>query len=82
MRASLAAEELGIPSASIVITMFLQLSRFMASSYGIPDARIVEWPGAIDDFSQAQLTETTEETVLDGIIEALTIESSGGSLDG
>ena len=80
MRASLAAEELDIPSASIIVTMFLKLSHFMASSYGIPDLKIIEWSGAIDDFSQAQLTETTERGVLDGIIEALTV--SGGGLDG
>jgi hypothetical protein len=79
MRASLAAEEIGIPSASIVVTMFLELSHFIASSYGVPDARIIEWSGAIDDFSQAQLAEMAENTVIDNLIEALT---SGGVLDG
>jgi len=78
MRASLAAEEAGIPSASIVVTMFLKLSHFIASSYGVPDVRVVEWPGAIDDCSQAQLEELSKKTVLDHIITALTKESSEG----
>jgi hypothetical protein len=82
MRASLVAEELGIPTASIVVTMFLELSHFIASSYGVPDARVVEWSGAIDVFSQAQLSEMAEKTVIDHIIEALTKGASGGGLDG
>jgi len=82
MRASLVAEELGIPTASIVVTMFLELSRFIASSYGVPDARVVEWSGAIDVFSRAQLSEMAETTVIDHIVEALTKGASGGSLDG
>jgi len=81
MRASLVAEELGIPSASIVVTMFLELSHFIASSYGVPDARVVEWSGAIDDFSQVQLSEMAERTVIDHIIKALTKGVSGGVLD-
>ncbi|HIJ54849.1 MAG TPA: hypothetical protein HPQ03_01860 [Deltaproteobacteria bacterium] len=75
------AEELGIPSASIVVTMFLELSHFIASSYGVPDARVVEWSGAIDDFSQVQLSEMAERTVIDHIIKALTKGVSGGVLD-
>lgn len=82
MRASLVAEELGIPTASIVVTMFLELSHFIASSYGVPDARVVEWSGAIDVFSRAQLSEMAENTVIDHIIEALTKGASGGGLDG
>ncbi len=82
MRASLVAEELGIPTASIVVTMFLELSHFFASSYGVPDARVVEWSGAIDVFSRAQLLEMAENTVIDDIIEALTNGASGGGLDG
>ncbi len=82
MRASLVAEELGIPTASIVVTMFLELSHFIASSYGVPDARVVEWSGAIDVFSQAQLSEMAEKTVIHDIIEALTKGASGGGLDG
>ena len=82
MRASLVAEELGIPTASIVVTMFLELSHFIASSYGVPDARVVEWSGAIDVFSRAQLSEMAEKTVVDHIIEALTKGASGGGLDG
>ncbi len=82
MRASLVAEELGIPTASIVVTMFLELSHFIASSYGVPDARVVEWAGAIDVFSQAQLSETAEQSVIDHIIEALSEGTSGGGLDG
>ena len=82
MRASLVAEELGIPSASIVVTMFLELSHFIASSYGVPNARVVGWSGAIDDFSQAQLSAMAEKTVIDNIIEALTKETTGGGPDG
>ncbi len=82
MRASLAAEEIGVPSASIVVTMFLELSHFTASSYGVPDARVVEWSGAIDDFSQVQLAEMAEATIIDHIIAALTQETSGDHPDG
>ena len=82
MRASLVAEELGIPTASIVVTMFLELSHFIASSYGVPDARVVEWPGAIDVFNQVQLSEMAEKAVINPIIDALTKEASGGGLDG
>ena len=82
MRASLVAEELGIPTASIVVTMFLELSHFIASSYGVPEAKVVEWSGAIDVFSRAQLLEMAEKTVVDHIVEALTKGASGGGLDG
>jgi hypothetical protein len=82
MRASLAAEEVGIPSASIVVTMFLRLSHFIASSYGVSNVRVIEWPNAIDDCSQDQLKEISEKTVLDHVITALTKESSEGGLNG
>ncbi|MBC8246961.1 MAG: hypothetical protein H8E81_05190 [Deltaproteobacteria bacterium] len=82
MRASLVAEELGIPTASIVVTMFIELSHFIASSYGVPEAKVVEWSGAIDVFSRAQLLEMAEKTVVDHIVEALTKGASGGGLDG
>ena len=59
MRATLAAEEVGIPAVGVVLTMFDQLSHFVASNYGRPDAKIVVWPGAIDDFSEAGIKEMT-----------------------
>ena len=72
VRANIAAEEAGIPTVGVVVAMFEQLARFVASSYGRPDTRLAIWPTSIDDVSEATIREAAEKVILDPIIEGLT----------
>jgi len=61
--------------------MFEQLCRFVASSYGRPDTKFAVWQGAIDTFSQEQVTETARKDILDKVIDALTKQNPGAHQD-
>ena len=72
MRASVAAETAGIPSASIVMTGFLALSEATAVSEGMSNVAIAEYPGVILTDSPEELQEKVKGVLLGNIIEGLT----------
>lgn len=68
----MSAEEVGVPGVAVVVSMFEQLYRYVASSYGRAAAKIAVWPDTIDNLSKAMIKETAKKIVLDRIIEGLT----------
>ena len=47
MRASVAAEAAGVPTASVVLTGFLGQAEAIANAEGMPNAAIADYPGII-----------------------------------
>ena len=72
MRASVAAEKAGIPTASIVSTGFLVQGQAIAKALGMPNLAIAEYPGVIMTDSKEELQKKVEEILLDNIIKGLT----------
>lgn len=72
MRASVAAESAGIPSASIVTTGFLEMSEAIAKSEGMSDLATAGYPGVILTDSPELLQTRVKQVLVNNIIEGLT----------
>lgn len=72
MRASVAAEDAGLPTASIVITGFLGQAEAVASSEGMPNLAIAEYPGVPLTDSDETLKSRVKAVLADNIIKGLT----------
>ena len=70
MRASVEAEKLGIPGIAIVVPMFRNQGRATAQGLGIPGLQIVEYPGAIENHSAAEVKENAGK-IFDSIVAGL-----------
>ncbi len=75
MRASVAAEKAGVPTASIIASGFVTQAKMVAQSQGLPDAPVIEYPGVIMTDSPEALKKKVEALVPD-INRALTEKKS------
>lgn len=72
VRASMVAENAGVPSATIVATAFLRQAGVVAKGEGMADLCIAEFPGVIMTQSDAELRRNAEEVLVPNIVEQLT----------
>ena len=72
MRASVAAEDAGVPTASIVITGFLGQADAVATSEGMANLAIAEYPGVPITDSDDTLKNNVKDILSNNIIRALT----------
>ena len=72
MRASVAAEDAGVPTASIVITGFLGQADAVATSEGMANLAIAEYPGVPITDSDDTLKNNVKDVLSNNIIRALT----------
>jgi hypothetical protein len=71
LRAARAAEQVGIPAATIVSTGFLRQAASTARALGVEGTRIIEYPGVIPMDTTEQLEAKVIGVVLDGIVDGL-----------
>ncbi|MDO8673009.1 MAG: hypothetical protein Q7O66_16500 [Dehalococcoidia bacterium] len=71
VRASVAAEKVGIRSASIVARAFAVQARPVARALGVGDLALAEYPGVIDIDSEEEFREKVGKVVANQIIEGL-----------
>ncbi len=74
MRASVAAEKLGLPTASICCSTFLTQVGFTAAGLGMPNLPISAYPGHIDLHSDDEMKRNIETVVVDQVIKSLTVQ--------
>lgn len=74
VRAAAEAEKLNVPGVAVVIPMFTNQAHSVAKGLGLPDLKIAEYPGAIENHSQAEIKENVNK-IFDFIVEALTKQS-------
>jgi hypothetical protein len=72
VRASIAAEKAGIPSASIITSGFLKQAQAVGQSLGIQNLPLAEYPGVVALDSSAELEEKVAGILVDNIIRAFT----------
>lgn len=72
LRASVAAETIGIPSASIVATTFLQQGKAIARALVDRELPLIEYPGVIMTDTDETLREKVAERMVPRIVEAFT----------
>jgi len=72
VRASIAAEKAGIPTATIVASGFLDQAKVTAKALGMASLGIAEYPGIIMNQSKEELRKNVEEVLVDNIIRELT----------
>jgi hypothetical protein len=72
VRASMVAENAGVPSATIVATAFLRQAGVVAKGEGMADLCVAEFPGVIMTQSDAELRRNAEEVLVPNILEQLT----------
>lgn len=73
MRASVAAERAGFPTASIVLTGFLGMAEAIATSEGMSNLALAEYPGVILTDSDETVKNKVEKVLVDNIIKSLTL---------
>ncbi len=74
MRASVAVEKLGIPTASIVCQGFGSQAKFTAAGLGVPNLPTATYPGALDLASAEQIRENVQKVLADQVITNLTVQ--------
>jgi len=72
VRASVAAEDAGVPTASIVLTGFLGQADAVATSEGMANLAIAEYPGVLITDSDDTLKNKVEEVLSNNIVQGLT----------
>jgi hypothetical protein len=72
VRASIAAEKVGIPSASIITSGFLKQSQAVGQSLGVQNLPLAEYPGVVALDSREELDRKVAGTLVDNIIQAFT----------
>lgn len=75
MRASVAAEKAGVPTASIIASGFLTQAKMVAQSQGLSDCPVIEYPGVIMTDSPEALKKKVEAFIPE-ITKALTEKKS------
>ena len=71
MRASLKAEQSGIPSVTVVSTAFRGLAEFVAGGLGLSQASIAEYPGVISTDSPETFESKSRTSVVEAILKSL-----------
>ena len=71
VRASLKAEQAGVPSVSIVSTAFRRQAEFVARGLGLSEASIAEYPGVIPTDSRETFLAKSRTVLVDAIIKSL-----------
>ncbi|MFC2001135.1 hypothetical protein ACFLUZ_01360 [Chloroflexota bacterium] len=74
VRVSIAAEEQGFPSASIICDGFVTLSHFTAAGSGMPNLPISAYPGHVDTHSAEELQKNVETVLVSQVIKSLTVQ--------
>jgi hypothetical protein len=72
VRASIQAEKLGVPSASVVSEGFITQGRFVAAGSGMLNLPIAMIPGHPDQYTGDELRDVVETGTIDQVIKALT----------
>lgn len=72
VRASMVAENAGVPSATIVATAFLRQAGVVAKGEGMADLCVAEFPGVIMTQSDEELRRNAREVLVPNIVEQLT----------
>lgn len=72
MRASVAAEAMGIPSASIVSTTFVRQAKAIAKALISDELPVLEYPGVIMTDSDETLREKVRTGIVDRVVAAFT----------
>ncbi len=74
MRASVAVEQLGLPTVSIVCEGFQIQGSLTAAGLGMPNLPIAVYPGHVNLHSMEELQKNVESALIEQIIEGLTIQ--------
>lgn len=82
MRASVAAEKAGFPTASIVATAFLGQAQAVAEGQGMPDLAIAEYPGVPLTDSAGEVKKKSQQMLASSILTGLTTQSEKAGLLG
>ena len=80
LRASLAVENAGIPTVSIVSTPFLRQGQVIAKGFGLAEMSIAEYPGVPMTDSPEVMRSKTVKHLVDKIIQGLSNENSSEDL--
>ena len=72
VRASMVAENAGVPSATIVATAFLRQAAVVAKGEGMADLCVAEFPGVIMTQSDEELRQNARDVLVPNIVEQLT----------
>ena len=72
VRASIAAEKAGIPSASIITSGFLKQAQAVGQSLGVQNLPLAEYPGVVAVDSSEELEKKVTGILVDNIIRAFT----------
>ena len=79
LRATKIAEQNGVAAVPVIATGFLKQAGATARAMGIPGIDIVEYPGNIPLDSQDELADKVWNSVLPGVVAALTKPEKGGA---
>jgi len=74
VRASIQAEKLGVPSASVVSEGFITQGHSVAVGSGRPNLPLAMIPGHPDQYTREELRKVVEMVTLDQVIKALTVQ--------
>ena len=74
VRASIKAEKMGLPSASLVTEGFLDQGQLTAEGSGMPNLPLAMISGHTDIYNDEEFQKVIETVTLDGTIKALTIQ--------
>jgi hypothetical protein len=74
VRASVAVEKAGFPTASIACDGFVTQGSFTAAGLGMPNLPLAAYPGTINLHSVAELEKNVATALVDGIIRCLTVQ--------
>ncbi len=74
MRASVAAEKLGLPTVSLVCEGFVLQGSTTAAGLGMPTLPMAAYPGPVNLHSLEDLQKNVEEVILDQVVRGLTVQ--------
>ncbi len=74
MRASVAAEKLGLPTVSLVCEGFVLQGDFTAAGLGMPNLPMAVYPGHVNFHSVKELENNVKTVMVEQIIKGLTIQ--------
>ena len=80
MRASVAVEKLGLPTASLACDGFVLQGGFTAAGLGMPNLPISAYPGPVNFHSVEELEKNVATVMIDQIIRGLTVQPEEAKL--
>ena len=74
MRASVAVEEFGLPTSSVVCDGFVVQGGLTAAGLGMANLPMAAYPGAVNVHSVEELEKNVETVLVDQVIKGLTVQ--------